>query len=89
MTSSTFCAGAQPRAALAFLTEARSRLAAGEVKTKVKILAQIGYVRDARGHPVLSGYGGPAGSLDMDALGPQQDRHFGAFDFAFRLGAAA
>jgi hypothetical protein len=70
------------------LTEARSRLAADKVKTKVKVLAQISYVGDARGHSVLSRHGASTRRLDKDTLGPQQDRHFGGFDLAFRLGAA-
>jgi hypothetical protein len=64
-------------------------LSAGEIKTKVKVLAQIGYVGDARGYSVLTRHGASAGRLDVDPLGPQQDRHFGDFALDFGLVAAA
>src|SRR5690348_163982 len=44
---------------------------------------------DARGYSVFSRRGAYTLRLDMDSLGPQQDRHYGGFDLAFGLRAAA
>ena len=65
-------------------------LAAGEIKTEVKILAEIGHVGDPRGHAVLSRHGAsPPGASTWMRSGRSRTDTSARFDFAFRLGAAA